>query len=94
MKAKSVFGKFLVSLMLVFGLVAFSCNTNQRSREVQTKERNDGSEEVRIKERQDNDSIEYRRDQTIERDEDGNTEVRNKTRVETDRNNQRDQDNL
>lgn len=81
---KSVFGKVLVSFMLVIGLTAASCN--QRSEEVRVKEDREGNEEVRIRERQNNDSVDIKRDQTFRQDEDGDIEVKENNRVETDRN--------
>lgn len=84
---KSVFGKVLVSFMLVLGLTAASCQ--QRSEEVRVKETEDrqGNEEVRIRERQNNDSVDIKRDQTIREDEDGygDTKVKDNTKIEMER---------
>ena len=82
---KSVLGKVLVSAMLVLGLTAASCN--QRSGEVKVKEDREGNEEVRIRERQNTDSVDIKRDQTIERDEDGygDTKVKDNTKIDMER---------
>lgn len=80
---RSVFGKVLVSFMLVIGLTAASCQ--QRSEEVRVKEDREGNEEVRIRERQNNDSVDIKRDQTLRQDEDGDIKVNERTKVETDR---------
>jgi hypothetical protein len=84
-KVSSVFGKFIISAMLITGLAA--CNTNQRSEEVRVKERKDGSEEVRIKQDVDNDSVKIDRDATIRKDEDGygDTKVKDNTKVDLER---------
>ena len=78
---KSVFGKVVVSIILVFGLVAGSCNT-RRSEEIRVKERDDGSKEMRMEERRENDTVSFEREKTIKTDEDGSTEVREKTDVD------------
>jgi AAA15 family ATPase/GTPase len=76
---KSVFGKVVVSIILVFGLVAGSCNT-RRSEEIRVKEHDDGSKEMRMEEHMENDSVSFEREKTIKTDEDGY----GKTKVETD----------
>lgn len=78
----SVFGKLLVSAMLVLGLTASSCN--QRSGEVKVKEDREGNEEVRIRERQNTDSVDIKRDQTIERDADGDKTIKDNSKVDVD----------
>lgn len=72
-KMNSVFGKVLVSVMLVLGLTAVSCN--QRS-DVKVRE---DREDARIRERQD--SIDLRRDQSVE----PTDEVRDNTGVDPER---------
>jgi len=78
----SAFGKLLVSVMLVVGLTAASCN--QRSGEVKVKSDNDG--DVRIQERKNTDSLDYKRDKTIDRDDDGDIKVKENTKVDRDNN--------
>ena len=87
MKAIStVFGKFLVSVMIVFTLVASSCNT-QRSEDVRVRERNDGSRDMRIRERSENDSVTYEREKTIRQDQDGDRKIKEETDVDRSRQN-------
>jgi len=76
----SAFGKLLVSVMLVVGLTAASCN--QRSSEVKVKEDREG--DVRVRERQETDSVDIKRDQTIDREDDGDVEVKDKVKVDRD----------
>ena len=78
---KSVFGKVVVSIILVFGLVAASCNTS-RSEEIRVKESDDGRKDIRMEERRENDTASFERERTIKTDEDGSTEVREKTDVD------------
>jgi hypothetical protein len=79
----SVFGKFIISAMLVTGLAA--CNSNQRSDEVRVKQRNNGTEEVKVKKDVDNDSVHIDRDATIRREKDGDTKVKENTKVDLDK---------
>ncbi len=76
----SAFGKLLVSVMLVVGLTAASCN--QRSGEVKVKRDSDG--DVRIEERKNTDSLDYKHDKTIDRDDDGDVKVKENTKVDRD----------
>lgn len=82
MKAiKSVFGKAIISVMIVFSLIAGSCNT-RRSDEMRVRERNDGSEKVEIKQQRDNDSVSVDREKTIKQDDDGGYEVKEEKDVD------------
>lgn len=78
---ESVFGKVIVSILLVFGLVAGSCNT-RRSEEIRVKERDDGSKDIRMEERRENDSVSFEREKTIKTDEDGYGKTKVETEVE------------
>lgn len=80
----SAFGKLLVSVMLVAGLTATSCN--QRSSEVKVKKDKNGSEDVRIKQRQNTDSVDVKHDKTIDRDKNGDVKVKESTKIDRDNN--------
>lgn len=67
---KSVFGKVFVSVMLVLGLTAASCN--QRSSDVRVREDQQETEDSRIRDRQDSVGIE--RDQRMDEDVDKSTQ--------------------
>ncbi|MGE5419993.1 MAG: hypothetical protein ACM3UT_07385 [Chloroflexota bacterium] len=82
---KSVFGKVFVTVMLVLGLTATSCN--QKSSEVKVKEDKQGNKEVRMQQRQNTDSVDIKRDQRIKTDADGDKTVKENSKVEVDRNN-------
>ncbi|HEX2967648.1 MAG TPA: hypothetical protein VHO46_00995 [Bacteroidales bacterium] len=82
-RMKSVLVRSLLTVMLVVGLTAASCN--QRSGEVKVKEDKQGNEDVRIKQRQNTDSVDVKRDQTIERNSDGDSKIKEDSRIETDR---------
>jgi AAA15 family ATPase/GTPase len=78
---KSVFGKVVVSIILVFGLVAGSCG-NRSSEEIRVKESDDGSKEMRMEERRENDTVSFEREKTIKTDEDGYGKTKVETEVE------------
>lgn len=82
---KSVFGKVFVTVILVLGLTATSCN--QKSGEVKVKEDSQGNKEVRMKERQNTDSVDIKRDQTIKTDADGDKTIKDNSKVNVDRDN-------
>lgn len=81
----SVFGKVLVSAMLVLGLTAASCN--QRSGEVRVQDDTEENDDVRIRDRQNNDSVDINRDQAIDRDDDADKMINDNSNVDVDRNN-------
>jgi hypothetical protein len=81
----SAFGKLLVSVMLIAGLTATSCN--QRSSDVKVKKDKNGSEDVRIKQRQNTDSVDVKHDKTIDRDKDGDVKIKENTKIDRDKNN-------
>ena len=80
----TAFGKLLVSVMLVAGLTATSCN--QRSGEVKVKKDKNGSEDVRVKQRQNTDSVDVKYDKTIDRDKNGDVKVKENTKIDRDNN--------
>lgn len=82
---RSVFGKVLVSFMLVLGLTAASCQ--QRGGNERVNDDMQENEDVRIRERQNNDSVDIQRDQIIREEDDGygDTKVRDNTEIEMER---------
>lgn len=84
---------FVMSVILVVGLVSASCN-NRRSEQVRVKENKNGTEDVRVQKHTDNDSVSVDKSGTYRRDNEGN--VTSKTKVDKDvknGNNQNDNDN-
>ncbi|HLN21734.1 MAG TPA: hypothetical protein VK213_11635 [Bacteroidales bacterium] len=73
---KTVFGKSIFSIILVFSLVAASCNTNENRKDVRVRKGNDGNEDVRVKEHRENDSVSIDREKKIRQDNDGDKTVK------------------
>lgn len=82
---KTVFGRTIFSVLLVFSLVAASCNTNETRREVQIKENDDGTEDVRVREHHESDSASFDREKTIRQNSEGDKTIKEEVDVETER---------
>jgi hypothetical protein len=70
---------FVMSVILVVGLVSASCS-NRRSEQVRVKENKNGTEDVRVQKHLNNDSVSVDKSGTYRRDNEGN--VQSKTKVD------------
>lgn len=82
---KTVFGRTIFSVLLVFSLVAASCNTNENRRDVRVRESDDGTEDVRVRENFENDTASFERERTIRQNDEGDRTIREEVDVEAER---------
>lgn len=80
----SALGKSLFTVLFAVSLVVASCNTNTRSKEVRVK---DNGKDMSVKERVNNDSVNIKRDRTIDNDNNGNSKTVTKEEKKVDKSN-------